>query len=333
MVRLPTKNTRQRLTGRRDFIAGAIVGTTTPCSPCPRVDATRRLQLRRRYASLRDMHEVTLPPRLHQMRPPVLIIGAHRSGTTATARALRLLGLQIGQRLDSHDEPRELQRLHERYLRHLGASWHGPAPFLNSLESAEQARDCVKYLLENLDPNLAILGYRNNFLGFWLRTRLRFGRPWGWKEPRTTLFARCWLKVFPQARILHIIRNPLAVAASIQKRELEFQAKGDAPSGQLQDFNHCLNLAIVYVEAGEDLAKETPHYCRIRFEDIQDDPIRQLAQAAQFCELRFTSAQLKRAAATIRSAQPDVLKDISNARALLARYPVAIRLGYGNDLP
>src|ERR1700736_3338263 len=279
------------------------------------------------------MKGATLPPWVSELRPPVLIIGAHRSGTTATARALRLLGLQIGQRLDSHDEPRELQRLHEQYLRRVGASWHEPAPFLNSVQSAEGAQNCVKYLRENLDADLSVFGYRKNFLGLWLKTRLRFGRPWGWKEPRTTLFARCWLELFPLARILHIVRNPLAVATSIQKRELEFQAKGDAPSGRVQDFSHCLNLAITYVEAGEDLAKHTPHYRRIRFEDIQADPTRELTLAAQFCELPFNSGQMKRAAATIRSDRPATLKNISNARELLAQYPVAIKLGYGGDLP
>lgn len=279
------------------------------------------------------MKGATLPPRIRQLRPPVLIIGAHRSGTTATARALRLLGLQIGQRLDSHDEPRELQRLHEQYLRRVGASWHDPAPFLNSVQSAEGAQNCVKYLSENLDADLSVFGYRKNFSGLWLKTRLRFGWPWGWKEPRTTLFARCWLELFPQARILHIVRNPLAVATSIQKRELEFQAKGDAPSGRVQDFPRCLNLAITYVEAGEDLARDTPYYRRIRFEDIQADPTRELTLAAQFCELQFSSEEMKGAAATIRSDRPDALKNISNARELLAQYPVAIKLGYGGDLP
>ncbi len=64
--------------------------------------------------------------------PPVLIIGAHRSGTTATARALELVGLQIGQHLDSHGEPRALQKLHEDYLRRVGAAWYNPQPFLNA---------------------------------------------------------------------------------------------------------------------------------------------------------------------------------------------------------
>src|ERR1700682_5402902 len=90
---------------------------------------------------------------------PVLIIGAHRSGTTATARALRIMGLQIGQRLDSHEEPRELRRLHDRYLTDLGASWHEPTAFLNWVQTLEGRVQCCEYLRQSLRRNLTrILG-------------------------------------------------------------------------------------------------------------------------------------------------------------------------------
>src|ERR1700694_3605236 len=93
-------------------------------------------------------------------RAPVLMIGAHRSGTTATARALELLGLQIGQHLDSHREPRRLQKLHEDYLRRLGAAWHDPEPFLKWIESAEGKQDGVSYLRSNARRDFArIFGY------------------------------------------------------------------------------------------------------------------------------------------------------------------------------
>src|SRR5437870_1348527 len=118
-------------------------------------------------------------------RPPVIIIGAHRSGTSATARALELLGLQIGQELDSHREPRALQKLHEDYLHKVGGAWHNPKPFLNWIETAEGERDCTDYLQSNLETRgfSRILGYRNNPKGLWLRWRRLFrGAPWGWKE-------------------------------------------------------------------------------------------------------------------------------------------------------
>ncbi|MEP6603349.1 MAG: sulfotransferase [Spartobacteria bacterium] len=232
---------------------------------------------------------------------PVMIIGAHRSGTTATARALELLGLQIGQRLDSHAESKRLQELHDAYLRRVGASWYEPEPFLDSLTTAEGQRNCAEYLRENIGCDFAeIFGYRKNIKGLWLLARMKMGTPWGWKEPRTTLFAPAWLEVFPEARIVQVIRHPMAAAISIRERELTFQRAGDAPCGRLDDLDYDVNLVRRYIEIGEKLEHRTQTYRRVRFENIQADAENSLADLAHFCGLRFSAKQLKAAAATIR---------------------------------
>lgn len=235
-----------------------------------------------------------------RQRAPVLIVGAHRSGTTATARALELLGLQIGQHLDSHREPYGLQRLHEEYLRRVGAAWYAPGPFFDLIKTPDGQRACVDYLRKNIRENFGrIFGYRKNLEGLWLRARKKRGAPWGWKEPRTTLFLPAWLEIFPEARVVHVIRDPHAAAASIQRRELRFQAAGDAPSGQINNLDDCLALVRTYIEAGGLLASSA-NYRRVRFEDIQADPTGRLAELGLFAGLNFTVAQLARAAATIR---------------------------------
>ena len=235
-----------------------------------------------------------------RQRAPVLIIGAHRSGTTATASALELLGLQIGQHLDSHREPRPLQKLHEEYLRRVGAAWHNPAPFLGSIDTPDGKRDCTEYLRASVRRDFArIFGYRNNPRGLWLRARLKLGAPWGWKEPRTTLFAPSWLEIFPDARIVHVVRDPIAAAASIRDRELKFQAAGDPPSGNIDNLDYCVRLVQTYIEAGEHLAASS-NYRRVHFEDIQANPGPVLEQLAHSCGLHFTTRQLANAAATIR---------------------------------
>jgi Sulfotransferase family len=236
------------------------------------------------------------------MRPPVLIIGAHRSGTSATARALEILGLQIGHRLDSHREPKALQQLHEEYLKRVGAAWHNPGPFIESIRTTEGEQRCVDYLRENMERNFAgILGYRKNPRGLWLLGRLKFGAPWGWKEPRTTLFVSAWRQVFPGARIVHVLRDPLAAASSIRERERRFQAAGDSPSGKLDDLDYCLNVVQSYVATGERLAGGEDYF-RVAFEDIQTNPGKTLEQTARFCRLRFSARQLAEAATTIRPA-------------------------------
>jgi hypothetical protein len=234
-------------------------------------------------------------------RAPVLIIGAHRSGTSATAHALALLGLQIGQQVDSHYESKALQQLHEDYLRRVGASWFEPTPFLDRIKTPEGLRECANYLRENGERDFArIFGYRNNLKGRWLRWQLKRGAPWGWKEPRTTLFAPAWLEIFPDARIIHIIRSPMAAAMSLRERELKFQAVGDAPSGKIDNLDFGMALVRSYVEAGDRLEYRTRNYRRVRFENIQADAKNTLEELATFSGLRFDSAQLDRAAATIR---------------------------------
>jgi hypothetical protein len=237
------------------------------------------------------------------MKPPVLIIGAHRSGTSATARALELLGLQIGQRLDSHRESKALQRLHEKYLQGVGGSWSNPKPFLERMQTTEGRRDCTEYLRSNLNDRFAaIFGYRNNPRGWWLRSRLKFGAPWGWKEPRTTLFALAWLELFPNARILHVVRDTLAAAESIRERELKFQAAGDPPTPNLADLDYCRELVEIYLRASEQLAN-SPNYRRLQFEELQANPPAMLEQLVNFCQLRVATGNLAAAAASIRPAR------------------------------
>jgi hypothetical protein len=237
------------------------------------------------------------------MKAPVLIIGAHRSGTSATAGALELLGLEIGQRLDSHREPKKLQQLHDAYLRRMGAAWYDPKPFLERIQTPAGLRDCVEYLRSNLNSHFArIFGYRNNPKGWWLRSRLKFGAQWGWKEPRTTLFAPAWLDIFPDARIVHVVRDALAAAESIRERELKFQAAGDPPTPNLADLNYCRELVEVYLRAGEQLARLS-NYRRLQFEELQANSPAMLEQLANFCRLKVTTAKLAAAAASIRPAR------------------------------
>ena len=272
-----------------------------------------------------------MPSPIPWERPPVIIIGAHRSGTTATAHALQLLGLHIGVNLDSHAESRLLQRLHEQYLFQFAAAWHDPVSFLNWIETDAGRRQCTVYLRDNLESNYAgIFGYPPTIKGLLSRARLRFGAPWGWKEPRTTLFGRCWLNLFPDARFVHVARHPWAAALSIRQRELEFRKTGDSPNIRLDDLEYCTRLVATYVETGERLAAATPNYQLVRFEDIQADPAKTLAALADFCGLPFTEDKLAEAASSIRPEKPFSDQDLppASVQAFLSGHPIFAKLGY-----
>jgi hypothetical protein len=262
------------------------------------------------------------------MRAPVLVIGAHRAGTSATAEALRVLGLQTGQRLDSHSEPRGLQRLHEEYLHRVGGAWHSPRPLIEWLAMERGERHCVTYLQNAVRRQFpATFGY-GEIRGLWPLIRIRTGAAWGWKEPRTTLFVPAWLKIFPDAKILHVVRHPLDVALSIQHRELQFRQAGDPPSDRLDDFATSFDLALLYVKRAEAAAKLTERFHRVRFEDLQANPAATLRRLAEFCEVRPN--RIGQAAAGIRPQKLGHSRDIPQqiARELLGRNPLATQLGY-----
>jgi Sulfotransferase family len=190
--------------------------------------------------------------------------------------------------------------LHEDYLQRAGAAWHEPELFLDRIATAEGKAECVSYLRESLRGNFGrIFGYRANPKGWWLRARLKFGAVWGWKEPRTTLFAPAWLEIFPDAQILHVVRDADAAASSIRERELKFQALGDRPTGKLSDLSYCRQLVDIYIAVGNRLGNLT-EYHRVEFDQIQRNAPAMLEQLATFCRLRFTTGQLANAAATIR---------------------------------
>jgi hypothetical protein len=144
-----------------------------------------------------------------------------------------------------------------------------------------------------------IFGYRRSLKGWWLRHRVKSGKPWGWKEPRTTLFAQSWLRIFPDARFIHVVRNPLAVALSIRHRELRFREAGDQPTPDLDCLEYCLRLALTYVDAGETVREFTPNYLRLRFESLQTSPREMLRELAEFALLCPSGKEIAQAAASI----------------------------------
>ena len=62
-------------------------------------------------------------------RPPIIVLGAHRSGTSALSRVLDELGVFVGSRLDSNHESWFFLRLNVWLLSRCGGRWDHPAPF------------------------------------------------------------------------------------------------------------------------------------------------------------------------------------------------------------
>ena len=65
---------------------------------------------------------------LNVLRPPVILLGMHRSGTSLVARLLDDLGLFQGSDLQEDHESVYFLEVNDLLMRRVGASWDNPAP-------------------------------------------------------------------------------------------------------------------------------------------------------------------------------------------------------------
>jgi hypothetical protein len=138
-------------------------------------------------------------------------MGVHRAGTSVTARVLNLLGVYLGpeealfgphpqENKKGYFENRRLTRLNELILRQLGGRWDDP-PRLPEGWHEDPALDPLRERARELiDDTFG-------------------GKPlWGWKDPRNSLTLPFWEAIVPEMRHVICVRNPLDVAASLERR-------------------------------------------------------------------------------------------------------------------
>lgn len=128
----------------------------------------------------------------------------HRSGTSFVAGLLHSAGLFLGDRLlaadptnpRGHFEDLDFLDFHRMLLRAHGFRDDGFVAGLR-IEPADRFRKRA----------MALVGERRGGL-----------RPWGWKDPRTSLFLPFWASVVPDARFLFVFRPPWDVVDSLFRR-------------------------------------------------------------------------------------------------------------------
>jgi hypothetical protein len=140
----------------------------------------------------------------------VLVLGMHRSGTSAVARVVNLLGFHLGDESafvrpspanpTGHWEIEALSHFNAELLVELGGT--GSAPPATSPDDlvALAHGEWGTRAKELIDQSFA-------------------GRPWVWKDPRLCLLLPFWRHVLDESPIVVApVRNPLEVADSLQAR-------------------------------------------------------------------------------------------------------------------
>jgi hypothetical protein len=184
-----------------------------------------------------------LNPRFRELAPPVIVIGMHRSGTSLVAAMLAILGVYMGPEMrrvvqpdgavdpdakareSGYAEAEAFRLLNERLLQRAGAAWNRPEPFLQRRNDPPFAAACLR--------RIELASFGSLHTGY-LNEMPRAEGGWGWKDPRTSLTLPYWLKLFPEAWVVHVRRDPNAVADSLQRRARSWQAAAPAPLSTAQ---------------------------------------------------------------------------------------------------
>ena len=235
-------------------------------------------------------------------------MGMARSGTSLIAGLLHRLGLFLGHRKILEDEEAKFfYRLNQIMLRRIHGEFDNPAPMRYMLDDPNAVDTTVRCLEADVKSYriISYLGLRQ-YLKY--RALARYDKPWGWKDPQNIYTLPLWLKLFPRAKIVYIVRNGVDVASSLvnlqskiiymrqirnEKRSVKFSLRRNIELFGFKGAVRCLSLEgsfslwEEYVsQAEETLAGLDNAQKTIQYEKFLADPKPHLIDLLRFCELR-----------------------------------------------
>ncbi len=268
-------------------------------------------------------------------RPPLIVMGMHRSGTSLVTRVLQQAGVHLGSDTNVHDESDFFREQNKRIFQAAHADWDWPA----GMEALLADSDTCEALEAELRAACGSSGARR-FLGWrrWLAARELGAQtgPWGWKDPRNTYSLPLWLRVFPEARVVNVYRDGVDVAASLVTRERKRSGRLANPirSSRCLDPERAFDLWAEYVEASLRVTEDlTPRQVRdVRYEALVEKPETQIRELASFAGVDLSESDARAAAAEVDPGRNDARPgdaEWSQLRRARADHPLMQRLAYG----
>lgn len=153
------------------------------------------------------------------MPQAICVTGMHRAGTSVTSKLLNVLGVYLGPEDDllgprgennpkGFFENRRFVRFNAELLQSAGGIWkHPPSlpPGWEADPALEHVRERARAMIETTFGGVPL---------------------WGWKDPRSALTLPFWQALIPGMRYVLCVRNPLDVAASLERRNQLTRSQG-----------------------------------------------------------------------------------------------------------
>ena len=267
---------------------------------------------------------------------PIIIIGMHRSGTTMITKMLEEAGVFFGSKKQVDNESIFFLDINNWLLKSASSTWDNPENFKYLLDSSEASQLSVDYIdcLLNSPHAISYLGLKN-YLKYKSIKKIDF--LWGWKDPRNSLTLDVWMKIFPNAKIIHVYRNGIDVASSLHKRATSelasFKAEhvkrknfglykfkkrnqGFTRSVSSLDLQRAFKLWETYTK--ESLLQEQKYptnFYSVKYEDFLSDSTQLFQKLLQFCEVDISKSRVEEICTSVRSNRKFAYKTDSELQA------------------
>ena len=207
---------------------------------------------------------------------PVVITGCQRSGTTL----LRVMLGKHGALLEHPDEPQFILELYKRH----GRAIKNTAAAISYITNHRYASDSVSYLALKealqLNSELPLRDLIQAYIRIWAGDSVKNKRPI-LKDPALILHLPLVRHLFPEATIVHIIRDPRANAFSQIIRW---------PRITVWQASQLWKRAVTL---GQEWAKtQEIQYVEVRYEDLVQNPTKELQSLCQHLQITYTSEML-----------------------------------------
>jgi hypothetical protein len=155
------------------------------------------------------------------------------------------------------------------------------------------------------------------------------GQTWGFKDPRNGLNAEAWLEAFPKARIVNLIRDPVATLGTLPEVYDQFTPTGAGPLTRTRCW---MDLWEGYVQGARRGMAKAEAAVEVRFEDLCANPPEVLSRIGSALGLRTLVTPDRLAEIPIEAGKADLRdqlgqrlprEDFEALKALARRYDYA----------